>query len=115
MAPAMGHVIGGELMAAEWWGLVQPCERNEAPRCKRGLRGVLCLHLRGQPNQTTEAKSWRTPNGGRILIALASFSKVAFLSGVSLPAPPLLQSSGTLRLRDAVGNRKPLTVTLQLP
>jgi hypothetical protein len=61
---AMGHVIGGELMAAEWWGLVQPCERNEAPRCKRGLRGVLCLHLRGQANQTTKAKSWRTPNGG---------------------------------------------------
>ena len=58
---------------------------KRGPEVQAGAEGVLCLHLRGQANQTTKAKSWRTPNGGRIRIALASFSKVAFLSGVSLP------------------------------
>ena len=48
---AMGHVIGGELMAAEWWGLVQPCERNEAPRCKRGLRGCFACTFAGKPTK----------------------------------------------------------------
>ena len=98
-------------------GVVGPrstMREKRGPEVQAGAEGVLCLHLRGQANQTTKAKSWRTPNGGRIRIALASFSKVAFLSGVSLPAPPLLQTCGTLRLRDAVGNRKPRTVTLQL-
>ena len=35
-APAMGHVIGGELMAAERWGLVQATRDKTRPRGASG-------------------------------------------------------------------------------
>jgi hypothetical protein len=82
--------------------------QNEAPRCKRGLRGLLCLHLRGQANQTTEAKSWRTSNGGRIRYRLSVVLQGSLSFGSLVAASPLLQSSGTSAMRSATASRERL-------
>jgi hypothetical protein len=70
---------------------------NEAP----GAAGVemACLHLAGYPTQQPR------PSRGENRIALGQFRSQRHL---------LLQSSGTLRLRDSLGNRKPRTVMLHL-
>ena len=75
----------GELMAAEWWGLVLAGERKtRPPRCKRARRDLPAP--RRPPNPTTKTKSWR---------------ELDRVKAISPPAPPPLQSSGTPRRADA--------------
>jgi hypothetical protein len=72
--------------------------KNEAPQVQAGAKGSACTFA-ADPNQRPR------PSRGENRIALGQFRSQRHL---------LLQSSGTLRLRDSLGNRKPRTVMLHL-